>query len=385
MPKKILVVDDDLATLQLVGLMLERQGYEVLAANKGIQALTMAQSETPDLILLDLMIPDIDGYEIARRLRGDPKTTDVPIIMFTAKTQTDDKLLGFEVGADDYLTKPAQPLELIAHIKAVLTRTSKSQLTTPIIESGSLIGVLAARGGLGVSTLALNLGIAIKEKSQKEVIVAEFRPGQGSLGLELGYLQPKGFNKLLQADISDISPAAIESELIPHNSGIRLLLSSPQPRNAQFLVAADLFEAIAKQLPALASYIVLDLGPALSPITVKTIPHCNELIIIVDPVPQIIHQTKSLIQDLLDAGVSEGRINVVLINRSRSSVQPTWTDVEEQLGRNITIMITPAPELAYQASLHNIPIILQQPDSLTSEQFFNLAEIVTQRSRSPAI
>ncbi len=385
MPEKILVVDDDMDTLRLVGLMLERQGYQVIAASNGNQALTMAQSEQPDLILLDLMMPDIDGYEVARQLRQDPKTTDVPIIMFTAKTQMDDKLLGFEVGADDYLTKPTQPRELFAHIKAVLARTSRSRRTTPVIEPGFLIGVLAARGGLGVTTLALNLGIAIKEKTQKDVIVAEFRPGQGSLGLELGYLKPEGLNQLLQRDISDISPAAIESELISHNSGIRLLLSSPQPRHAQFLVAAGYFEAIASHLPVLASYIVLDLGPALPPITEKTIPYCNELVIVVEPVPQIILQTRSLIQDLLDAGVSEGRINVVLINRTRSSMQPSWTEVQEQLGHNIASMITPAPELAYQASVHNIPIVVQQPDSLTSEQFFNLAEKVIQRSRSPAI
>ncbi|RPI97270.1 MAG: response regulator, partial [Chloroflexi bacterium] len=125
MPEKILIVDDDVDTLRLVGLMLQRQGYQIVAANNGHQALTMAQSEKPDLILLDVMMPDMDGYEVTRRLRGSATTSSIPIIMFTAKSQVDDKVTGFDVGADDYLTKPTQPRELFAHVKAVLARGRK--------------------------------------------------------------------------------------------------------------------------------------------------------------------------------------------------------------------------------------------------------------------
>ena len=165
MPEKILLVDDDMDTLRLVGLMLQRQGYEVRVASNGQQALGMVQAEMPDLILLDIMMPEMDGYEVARRLRSDPATSEIPIIMFTAKTQVDDKVMGFEAGADDYLTKPTQPRELFAHMKAVLSRSGKSRspsLASPG-EPGYMIGVLAAKGGLGVSTLALNLGVTLLE------------------------------------------------------------------------------------------------------------------------------------------------------------------------------------------------------------------------------
>jgi DNA-binding response OmpR family regulator len=87
MPEKILVVDDDVDTLRLVGLMLQRQGYEIVAASSGRQALSMARSDDPDLIILDVMMPDMDGYEVTRRLRSDQSTSTIPIIMFTAKTQ----------------------------------------------------------------------------------------------------------------------------------------------------------------------------------------------------------------------------------------------------------------------------------------------------------
>jgi DNA-binding response OmpR family regulator len=101
MSEKILIIDDDLDTLRLVGLMLQRQGYQISAATNGQQGLDKAFEEDPDLILLDVMMPDMDGYEVTRRLRQNPSTMETPILMFTAKTQLDDKVIGFEVGAND--------------------------------------------------------------------------------------------------------------------------------------------------------------------------------------------------------------------------------------------------------------------------------------------
>ena len=92
MPDKVLIVDDDVQTLRLVGLMLERQGYKILAANSGNQALQMARTEQPDVIILDIMMPDMDGYEVIRRLRKDPETANLPILLFTAKTDVDNKI-----------------------------------------------------------------------------------------------------------------------------------------------------------------------------------------------------------------------------------------------------------------------------------------------------
>ena len=131
MPEKILVVDDDVDTVRLVGLMLQRQGYQIVAANNGMQALSMAPNEAPDLIILDAMMPDLDGFEVTRRLRALPATKNIPIIMFTAKSQVDDKVSGFEAGVDDYLTKPTQPRELIAHVKAILSRVTKTRGPQP--------------------------------------------------------------------------------------------------------------------------------------------------------------------------------------------------------------------------------------------------------------
>ena len=383
MSEKILLVDDDTDTLRLVGVMLQRQGYEVRVANSGQQALTMVQSELPDLILLDIMMPEMDGYDVARHLRSDPATADIPIIMFTAKTQVDDKVMGFEAGADDYLTKPTQPRELFAHIKAVLARAGKSkeQDSVEAAQPGYMIGVLAAKGGLGVSTLALNLGVTLQQSFKKDVIVADFRPGQGTISLEVGLDSTDGFNQLLQCKASEISSRKVEAELVSHQFGIRLLLSSPQPVDAQYLSAASNFEKIAKYLLQLSSYIVLDLGPSLTPVTEAVVKHCQELIIIVEPVPQNVTQTRMMINNLSDGGSTGRKLTPVLVNRIRSGVHLSWTQVQEQLGTPIAVIFTPAPELAYQASSNNTPIVKHQPDSLSAQQFTKLAERIIKNSR----
>jgi len=117
--KKVLVVDDDIKTVELVRLYLDRDGYQVLTAYDGVEALRLARESYPDLIVLDLMLPDIDGLEVCRTLRHE---SDVPIIMLTARTTDQDKLTGLDLGADDYVTKPFSPKELAARVRAVLRR-----------------------------------------------------------------------------------------------------------------------------------------------------------------------------------------------------------------------------------------------------------------------
>jgi len=117
--KRVLVVDDDVKTVELVKLYLNRDGYQVLTAYDGIEALRLARESRPDLIVLDLMLPDIDGLEVCRTLRHE---SDVPIIMLTARSTDQDKLTGLGLGADDYVTKPFSPKELAARVRAVLRR-----------------------------------------------------------------------------------------------------------------------------------------------------------------------------------------------------------------------------------------------------------------------
>ncbi len=120
---RILAVDDDRNNLKMLAFLLGEEGYEVLTTDNGRTAIEMVDSQHPDLIILDLMMPQIDGYEVCRRVR---QTTDVPIIILSAKGETQDKVQGLNLGADDYLPKPFEPSELLARVKAVLRRSEMS-------------------------------------------------------------------------------------------------------------------------------------------------------------------------------------------------------------------------------------------------------------------
>lgn len=125
---RILIVDDEPPIVELVKFNLQKEGYEVLIAYDGITAIERAVEEKPNLIILDIMLPEVDGFEVCRNLSQNPQTKDIPIIMLTARGEEIDKILGLEFGADDYITKPFSPRELMARVKARLRRiTSSSQ------------------------------------------------------------------------------------------------------------------------------------------------------------------------------------------------------------------------------------------------------------------
>ena len=138
MAQRILIVDDDRQIVRLLRAYLEKDGFRVLVAYDGATALQLVRSERPDLMLLDLMLPDRDGWELTRLVRGDPSLAATPIIMLTARVDDQDKIVGLEMGADDYVTKPFNPREIMARVRAVLRRARGEPVSAKVIEAGPL-------------------------------------------------------------------------------------------------------------------------------------------------------------------------------------------------------------------------------------------------------
>jgi CheY-like chemotaxis protein/MinD-like ATPase involved in chromosome partitioning or flagellar assembly len=387
MSEKILIVDDDLDTLRLVGLMLQRQGYQISAATNGQQGLDKAFEEDPDLILLDVMMPDMDGYEVTRRLRQNPSTASTPILMFTAKTQLDDKVVGFEVGVNDYLTKPTHPSELQARVKALLARiTEKKTATSSAKEGGQgyVIGVLAPRGGLGVTTLTVNLAAGLLNRTKSDVIVAEMLPGQGAMALDMGLTASTGLVDLLSINkISDFTNDKVRESLTHHASGLKFLLASDRPRDMHLISQVANYESTLSSLANTARFVVLDLGVGIQPFAQKILQDCNEVLIVLEGSPNTIIHTKALIDDIASMGVNKKNINVVLNNRIRSDTQLPSSQVQNKLDHEIISTLTPAPELFVQATRMQTPAILCQPDSLTTRQINKLVDYITEHEALP--
>jgi CheY-like chemotaxis protein len=382
MAEKILVIDDDLETLRLVGLMLQRQGYEIIAASNGTEGIKAALTDQPDVILLDVMMPDMDGFEVTRKLRADPKTTGIPILMFTAKAQIDDKVLGYEVGVDDYLTKPTHPAELTAHVKVLLSRSGRAQASALKVELGRVVGVIAAKGGMGTSTIALNTAIGICQKMKANILAVELRPGQGTWGLDLGFNRPDGLNNLLQMKPEEITAETLERELITLPSGPRLLFSSFHMKSADQIQNLAQIDALFSQLASFAQLTVVDIGNVAFAGADRILSHCNELLLITEPNPTSIIRTKALMEDLTQQGFGLSRLlTVVVVNRVRADVQLSLPQVQDALGVTVNYIVSPAPELSYQASTHYLPLIQVKPDSLITQQLQKLADFVALRVR----
>lgn len=139
MKETILIVEDEKDIVKMIEYNLKKEGYNILSARNGEAALTAASKEHPGLIILDIMLPGIDGLEVCKTLKNDPGTASIPIIMLTARSQESDKIVGLELGADDYMTKPFSPRELAARIKAVLRRAKEKDAAPGLLTAGDLV------------------------------------------------------------------------------------------------------------------------------------------------------------------------------------------------------------------------------------------------------
>ncbi|MFW6164031.1 MAG: response regulator [Planctomycetota bacterium] len=320
--KKILVVDDDLQTVKLVGLVLDRRGYEIVAARTGEEAVKKAQSEQPDLIVLDVMMPDMDGYEVSRLLRADPATADVPILMFTAKAGLQDKVTGFEAGADEYLTKPIHPKELVSRVETLLKRYARSgarddeEITCPVV------GFLGSKGGAGTTTLAVNAAVVLAkgdvtgEQAQDagRVILAEMRCGMATAAIQLGLAPHDGLGSLLEHAPGEISRDLVEAQLDEHGSGLLVLSSRPAPLCTGKQLTPNHAESILRGLAVAAGHLFLDLGVGLDAVNQRLVTHCTRLVVTIEPDSTALTLADELLAELNQSlHIPKHRISLVLV------------------------------------------------------------------------
>jgi DNA-binding response OmpR family regulator len=378
MSGRILVIDDDLDSLKLISLLLQRQGYEVVAAPGGDEGLQKARADMPDLILLDIMMPNMDGYEVCRQLRGDPHLAHVPVIMFTAKTRVDDKVAGFEAGADDYLTKPTHPAELASRIRSLLSRTRAAELVDAEQELGKVVAILGIKGGTGATTLAVNLGAVLNESS-RDVILADLHAGMGTVGLHLGYPQEDGVSRLLRLPLAELDQESVGAIITSHPSGLRLVLTGYYRSDVTGPLSASHLERIITLLPLMADLVLLDLGNRVSSHSRQALVQADLVILCLSPQRTSMTMARALLNHLAHIGVDSDRLGIAVIQTSPSLPAISAAQVEAELQVPVLGSIEPAPQLALVAMEQARPIVWLEPHSTTAGQFRELAEGVVDR------
>ncbi len=381
MSKKILIVDDDLESLKLVGLMLQRRGFDIISAHTGRQALKKAETERPDLVILDIMMPDFDGYKVCEQLRSKPNTANLPVIMFTAKTLIGDKVAGFEAGADDYLTKPIHPSDLVSHVEALLERAEQIHEEATTLDRGRVVGVLGAKGGVGASTLLVNLAVATSQhgpaaqghNGSNRVSIVDLRMGQGTVALLLGRAPVGGWATLADKNSDDLDHETVDSQLLSYDEGVRYFPASLQPEGERSSLAPMQVDTVLNRIRATADYLFLDLGSVLDAATCQAIALCDVIIVVVEPEHLCLMLAKALMDNIVALDAAPDDVRVVLVERQSTDATYSPEEIREVLGRELAGVIQPAPLITRQATEQGRPLVLSHPESEIAEQFRQLS------------
>ena len=379
MNPRILIVEDDLDALKLIGLALEAKGYQILAAQSGEQALDRAFNEQPDLVILDVMMPGMNGLQVTQRLRADPRTEAIPIILLSALGQVSDKEAGFKAGADEYLTKPVPAPELALRVEALLARASRLSSTLQVAMRAKVFGIIGCRGGVGTSTVTVNTGVAMAQgpASRKDVMLVEFRPGLSTLGLQLGLPVRGGIVKLVEQPAITLDADSIRAQMERHQTGLMVLASEPVPIGTHSPVAGEYATTVLRQLGSVADYILVDMGSDLGEANQAVLKLADYVLLVVEPKRIGLTLAQAMLASLEQLGFGRHLIGLVLLHQAPAAIALNNEMVESFLQQEVKATVSPVPELAFQAAEQGVPIVTLQPGSLVSTQFNDLAEFLT--------
>jgi pilus assembly protein CpaE len=354
----VLVIDDDPNTLRLVGYMLERSGFDVRLAGDGEDGLAKASQEPPDLIVLDVMMPGLNGYQVCERLRAAPRTASIPVIILTARSQRIDQQTALEVGADLYVSKPVAPDELVEKVKDLLSRPRDvPPAVAAKILAGQIVSVFSLRGGVGVTSLATNLAVALAQQYEDTVPVIDLSLAAGHVAIMLN-LRPKRTIAHLLAGQADSE--AIEEHLLPHPSGVRLLAapSVPPPPGA---ISPDAVKRLLDVLKSLYSYIVVDTASSLDEVTMSVLDVADQILLVLSPDVLSVQTTLVTHQALQARGIALNKVRLILNQTSPKPALPLKV-IEKALKQSINTVL-PYEEKQALAIAKGEPLLIGDPAS----------------------
>jgi CheY-like chemotaxis protein/MinD-like ATPase involved in chromosome partitioning or flagellar assembly len=352
---KILLIEDDIDSLEILRQELLAHDYEVLTAANGVEGLRRAQAEEPDLLILDVMLPGLDGFEVCHRLKAMPQTAELPIIMLSAKVQEDDKSTGLKVGANKYLTKPVDLSELVACVEQLLAKKSPISPT-----KRTAVAFIGSKGGVGTSTVVVNIAIALAQGGSS-VILIDLCPYFGTVPLLLG-LQPE------HATSSDIfnSSSGLEALLITHESGIRVLLSPQTAEDYRKIGPSDVGNLL-EQLRTMAQYLLINIPAHPSNITEAALTKCDLVAVVARSSPGSLSSIDSTTSLLTKLGIERERLRIVLIE----SGEPSQMDFKVEIP--LLGIIPYDAKGCFEGEERRIPIILAEPNSAMASALRELA------------
>ncbi|MGQ9594582.1 MAG: response regulator [Anaerolineae bacterium] len=365
---RILVVDDSRLAQKMIRDRLESAGYTVVTASSGEEALAWLQREVPDLVISDVVMPGIDGYELCRRMRKQPRLANVPVILLTARGGISEKVAGFEAGADDYLVKPFDPVELELRVKVLLARSRVAAGEQK--PRGKVISVFSLRGGVGVSTLAVNLAYALAKGQDRPVALADLALESGHAALMLDLRPRLSWADLAQQEAGGLDVEMVQRAMVRHESGLHLLAAPPSPALSE-LVSPRAANAILSMLVEHYAYVVVDTASTLNEVTLAALDLSDTILLLLAPE----------LASLKLASVSLEIFDSLGYPASRTLLVVNWTfpqgglgqkHIESALHKSVQAVIPYERTAVVQAINRGIPLLQFAPSSPVSEAIMEL-------------
>jgi pilus assembly protein CpaE len=374
MAAKILVVDDDPNVQRLLQYTLKQEGYEVVVAADGAEGFRLWGAEQPDLILLDVMLPKLDGYQVATKIRTEEgQVGHVPIIMLTAEREVEQKVRGLRAGADDYLIKPFHPAELMARIKSLLARFAPRDTLVGRPPLGRVLAMYGAKGGVGTTTIAINAAIALHRELGRKVALVDgnLQFGDHRVFLDLG-LDRKSIVDIVTAP--SIDGDLIRQVLVKHDSGVDLLLAPPSPETAE-LVTPEHLPQIIDQLRGLYDYILIDIDKRLDDVNLGVLEVADTMFVVMTADLSCLKNVRLVLETIGHLGYEAGKVQLVL-NRSNAFTGINVKNAEGALKRTIDHQIVNEYRGAISALNSGAPFMFTKADSLLGRSLLDFARVV---------
>jgi pilus assembly protein CpaE len=380
---KILVVDDDPNVQRLLRVTLKQEGFEVIVAGDGAEGLRLWEADKPALILLDVTLAKVDGYQVATSIReAETAGSHTPIIMLTAEREVEQKVRGLRAGADDYLVKPFHQAELLARMKSLLARFGSrdgvSGLRPPL---GKLLAFYGAKGGVGTTTLAINTAIALHQEGARRVALVDgvLQFGDHRVFLDLGN-DRKSISDVVAA--SAIDADLLKSIVVRHDSGIDLLLAPPNPEDGDLVHEAQMGQALA-QLRSMYDYVVVDVEKRLGDVTLSVLDHADLIFVVMTADLSCLKNVRLVLEALGRVGYESSKVKLVL-NRSNAFTGISVQAAEGALKRQFDFKITNEYRVAISAQNSGTPFAFSKPDSPLAREVVQIATSVDHAAEPPA-
>ncbi len=371
MQSRILVVEDDPVTMKLLKGILAKHEYVVGEAVDGREGIELAKSFRPDLILLDVMLPEIDGFEVCRRVREDPTINRTPIMMLTTLSSVEQKIKGFEAGADDYMGKPFEPGELLARVAAMLRR-AKLVVTRDVRDlHGKIIAVFSLRGGAGVSSIATNVATALAETWDEEAVLVDMNRIVGQSALFLNISLKNTWSDIISVPVEEIDPDLLELVLMEHESGVKVLASPRTPESGE-LMTAETVTHVLDLLRKNYHYIVLDMPHDFSETSLAALDMADETLLVFPPEIAGVRTAMIALQTFYNLDFHPSVIKTI-VNWTFGEYGVGQEKIESAIKRPVDLVIPYAPKYFLPALSYGEPIVLKEPESPLGALFEDLA------------